>query len=133
MKNIDSMGHVTGRSVYVDDIPAVQGTLHGVPLGSPVAHGLIESIDLKKAQALPGVVRILTYEDIPGENQIGGIIPDEELFASEEVHFQGQPIALIIAGSEQVAYRARELIEMTITEKEVVVDPREAQKKDQLR
>ncbi len=45
MKNIDSKGHVTGRSIYLDDIPLVQGTLHGVVFDSPVAHGVIEILD----------------------------------------------------------------------------------------
>ncbi|SVA92056.1 uncharacterized protein METZ01_LOCUS144910, partial [marine metagenome] len=75
---------------------------------------------------LPGVIKILTHEDIPGENQIGGIIPDEELFASIGVHFLGQPIALIIAESNQIAFEARKLVNINISEKEVIVDPREA-------
>lgn len=132
MKNIDSKGHVTGRSIYVDDIPVVQGTLYGVVFDSPIAHGHIDSLELSKALAVPGVVRILTHADIPGENQIGGIFPDEELFASKEVHFQGQPIALIIAKSDHIAFEARKLINISITEKEVIVDPREAKEKGQL-
>jgi len=132
MKNIDSKGHVTGKSIYLDDIRTIQGTLYGVVFDSPIAHGHIESVDCKKALALPGVIKILTHEDIPGENQIGGIISDEPLFATTEVHFQGQPIALIVAESDQIAFEARKLIDVKISEKEVIVDPREAQKKDQL-
>ena len=132
MKNIDSNGHVTGKSIYLDDIPHIQGTCFGVVYDSPVAHGTIESIDYSEALAYPGVIKILTHEDIPGENQIGGIIPDEPLFASMDVHFQGQPLALIIAKSDQIAFEARKLIDITISEKDVIVDPREAQKKNQL-
>ena len=132
MKNIDSKGHVTGKSIYVDDIPTIKGTLYGVVFDSPIAHGCIESIDYTKALDLHGVIKILTHEDIPGENQIGGIIPDEELFASTDVYFAGQPIALIIAESDQIAFEARKLVDINISEKEVIVDSREAQKKDQL-
>ena len=132
MKNIDAKGHVTGKSIYVDDIPTINGTLYGVIFDSPLAHGHIESVDYSKALTLPGVITILTHEDIPGKNQIGGIIPDEELFASKDVHFAGQPIALIIAESNQIGFEARTLIDINILEKEVIVDPREAQKKDQL-
>lgn len=132
MKNIDSKGHVTGRSIYLDDIQPIQGTLFGVVIDSPVAHGHIKSIDYSKVLSYPGVISILTHQDIPGENQIGGILPDEELFASGEVHFQGQPIALIIAESEHIGFKARELVEIEITPKEVITDPREAQQKDQL-
>ena len=132
MKNIDSKGHVTGKSIYVDDIPTIKGTLYGVVFDSPIAHGCIESIDYTKALDLHGVIKIITHEDIPGENQIGGIIPDEELFASTDVYFAGQPIALIIAESDQIAFEARKLVDINISEKEVIVDSREAQKKDQL-
>ncbi len=132
MKNIDAQGHVTGKSIYVDDIPTIDGTLYGIIFDSPLAHGHIKSVDYSKALTLPGVITILTHEDIPGENQIGGIIPDEELFASKDVHFTGQPIALIIAESNQIGFEARTLIDINILEKEVIVDPREAQKKDQL-
>ncbi len=132
MKNIDAQGHVTGKSIYVDDIPTINGTLYGVIFDSPLAHGHIESVDYSKALTLPGVITILTHEDIPGKNQIGGIIPDEELFASKDVHFAGQPIALIIAESNQIGFEARKLIDINILEEEVIVDPREAQKKDQL-
>ena len=132
MKNIDSKGHVMGKSMYVDDIPTIQGTGYGVVFDSPKAHGIIKSVDYSKALALPGVIEILTCQHIPGENQIGGIIPDEELFASKEVHFQGQPIALIIAETEQIAFKARTLISIEIEEKEVITDPRVAQTKGQL-
>ena len=45
MKNIDSKGHVTGKSIYLDDIPIIQGTQFGVVFDSPLAHGTITSID----------------------------------------------------------------------------------------
>jgi xanthine dehydrogenase large subunit len=132
MKNIDAKGHVTGKSIYVDDIPTIQGTAYGVIFDSPIAHGQIISADYSKAKALAGVIDILTHEQIPGENQIGGIFPDEELFASKQVHFQGQPIALIIAVSEEIAFKARKLINIDIEVRDVITDPREAQQKGHL-
>jgi len=132
MKNIDSKGHVTGTSIYLDDIPVRAGTLYADVFGSPCAHGKIKSVDFSKAEQLPGVIRILTYQDIPGENQIGGIFPDEPLLAEDEVHFWGQPIALIIAESEYIGRQAIKLIEVEIEALPVIVDPREARAKDQL-
>lgn len=132
MKNIDSKGHVTGKSIYIDDIPTIEGTLYGVVVNSSCAHGVVASIDYSKALEMGGVTRILTYKDIPGENQIGGIFPDEELFARSEVHFQGQPIALILAESEEIGFHARELVEIVYTEKEIITDPRIAQSKGEL-
>ena len=132
MKNIDSKGHVTGKSIYLDDIPLIQGTCFGVVFDSPVAHGTITSVDYSKALAYPGVIKIITHKDISGENQIGGIISDEQLFASTEVHFVGQSIALIIAESDHIAFEARKCIEISISKKDIIVDPRKAQQKNQL-
>jgi xanthine dehydrogenase large subunit len=129
MNNIDSINHVTGKSVYLDDILVQKGTLHSIVFGSPIAHGRITHLDISKAQSLLGVEKILTYEDVTGINQIGGIIEDEPLFAEHEVHFQGQPIALIVAQDEHTARKAFKLIEIGFEELEVITDPREAKEK----
>ncbi len=132
MKNIDSAGHVTGRSIYLDDIPVQQGTLYALPYDAPSAHAHVKKLDVSKAVAYPGVVRILTYKDVTGENQIGGIIPDEPLFAEHEIHFWGMPVALIIATSEDAAVQARKLITIELEELPVITDPREARAKGEL-
>ena len=132
MKNIDSIGHVTGKSVYLDDIPEQKGTLHALPFTSPIARGKIIRINFSKAEAVDGVIKIFAANDIPGENQIGGILPDEPLFAEQEVDFIGQPIACIIAESEFIARKARRLIEIELEELPPVIDPREAAQVGQL-
>ena len=129
MKNIDSFTHVRGESLYVDDVNVREGTFHAVVFDSPKAHGIIKNIDYSKAEALEGVERIFTYKDIPGENQIGGIFPDEPLFAENEVHFWGMPIALIVAKSEFIARQARRLITIEIEELPVIVTAKEAKAK----
>jgi xanthine dehydrogenase large subunit len=79
-----------------------------------------------------GVVRIFTAADIPGQNQIGGIVPDEELLASTHVHFCGMPIALVIAESEEAARAAAKKIKAEISPLPVITDPREAKAKGEL-
>jgi len=130
IKNLDSYKHVRGESLYVDDVNIRQGTFHAVVFDSPKAHGKIKSVDFSKAEALEGVERIFTYKDVPGENQIGGIIPDEPLFAEEEVHFWGMPIALIVATSEFIARKARSLITIEIEELPVITTAKEAKEKE---
>lgn len=129
IKNLDSYTHVRGESLYVDDVNIRQGTLHAVVFDSPKAHGKIKSIDYSKAEALEGVQRIFTYKDVPGENEIGGIIPDEPLFAEDEVHFWGMPIALIVAESEFIARKARGLIDIEIEDLPVITTAKEAKAK----
>lgn len=129
IKNLDSYTHVRGESLYVDDVNIRQGTFHAVVFDSPKAHGKIKSIDYSKAEALEGVQRIFTYKDVPGENEIGGIIPDEPLFAEDEVHFWGMPIALIVAESDFIARKARSLIDIEIEDLPVITTAKEAKAK----
>ena len=124
--NIDAANHVTGRSIYVDDIPMMEGVLFVKVFDSPNAHGIIKSIDFAAASQMPGVVKIFSCKDIPGENQIGGIIADEPLLADNEVHYQGQPILLIVAENEDAAEEALHLIKIEIESLPVITDPREA-------
>lgn len=126
MKNVDSKSHVRGESVYLDDVPVVQGTLYGCVFDSPNAHGKLLSIDITEAADSEGVVRIITAKDLIGENEIGGVIPDEPLLADGEVHFQGMPIAIVIAESEELARKAAKKITAEIEPLEVVTDPRVA-------
>ena len=129
MKNIDSYTHVRGESLFVDDLITRQDTLYGLVYDSPKAHGKIKQVNYTKAEQLKGVVRIFTHKDILGENQIGGIIPDEPLWAEGEVHFWGQPIAFIVAESEAIAKKARLLIEIEIEELPVITTAKEAKEK----
>ncbi|MEO7308583.1 MAG: molybdopterin cofactor-binding domain-containing protein [Ferruginibacter sp.] len=124
--NIDAAGHVTGRSVYVDDIPVMEGMLFVKVFDSPVAHGKIKSIDYAAAEQMEGIVKIFSYKDIPGENQIGGIIADEPFLADHEVHFRGQPVLLIVAENEDAAEEAFEKIKIEIDPLPVITDPRVA-------
>ncbi len=129
MKNIDSFTHVRGESLFVDDLMIRQDALIGLCYDSPKAHGKIISVDYSKAEALEGVERIFTYKDVLGENQIGGIIPDEPLWAEDEVHFWGQPIAFIVAKTEAIAKKARALINIEIEELPVITTAKEAKEK----
>ena len=132
MKNIDSYTHTRGESIYLDDIPLTAGTLFGAVFGSPSAHGKIINLDLSEAEKTEGVVRIFTYKDIPGENQIGGIVPDETLLAEEEVHFNGMPVAFVVATSVEIAQAAVKKIKIKIEPLKIITNPRIAKENNSL-
>jgi xanthine dehydrogenase large subunit len=132
VKNLDSKSHVRGESIYLDDIPLVQGTLFACVFDSPIAHGRLISIDTFQAEKFEGVARVITAKDLVGENQIGGIVPDEPLLADTEVHFQGMPIAIVLATSEELARRAAKKITAEIEPLEIITDPRVAAAKGEL-
>lgn len=129
MTHYDARLHVQGLSTYVDDVAAPHGMLHAAVFSSPKAHGKLLGVNDSAAKELPGVKAILYAADIPGENQIGAIIPDEVLLATDEVHFIGHPIALVIADSPELARHACTLMKAEIEELPAVVCPREAYKK----
>ncbi len=129
LQNIDSFTHVRGESLFVDDMTMQEGTLHAVVIDASIGHGELKVLDISKALALPGVVQIFTASDVPGENQIGGIIPDEPLFAEKHIHFWGQAVGLILAESEAIAREARSLVKMQIDPLPVVTMASEARAK----
>ncbi|MBK8812397.1 MAG: molybdopterin-dependent oxidoreductase [Acidobacteria bacterium] len=126
MKNLDSKSYVRGESVYLDDIPVVEGTLFACVFDSPVAHGRITALNTSKAETAKGVARVITAKDLVGENQIGGILPDEPLLAEDEVHFCGMPIAIVLAETDEQARAAAKLISVEIEPLEAITDEREA-------
>ncbi|MBZ0199753.1 MAG: molybdopterin-dependent oxidoreductase [Ignavibacteriaceae bacterium] len=132
MKNYDWINHVKGESKFLDDLPVPEGTLHAFVFTSSVAKGKIKSIDTTTAENYPGINKIITYRDIPGENQIGTILRDEPLLAEHEVDFIGQPIAILVGTDADVVREAARLIKCEITELPPIVDPREAFEKGEL-
>ena len=125
----DGVGHVTGRTQYVDDV-RVGKTLWVKALRSPHHHAAITSFDTSKAEALAGVRAIVTHADVP-KNVYGhleglGVPADEPLLADGEVRYKGQPIAAVAADSEAAALAAVEAIEITYEERPALFDIRQA-------
>jgi xanthine dehydrogenase large subunit len=115
--------HVTGRAVYIDDIPEPQDLLHVYVGTSKVAHGRILALQLDKVRAYPGVVAVLTATDVPGSNDISPKhTGDEETIASEFVHFHGQVLFAVAAESRDAARRAARLAGIEIEELPAVLD-----------
>ncbi len=128
MKPTDPLLHVLGQSLYVDDLPEPAGLLHAAVFGSPFPHGHLRGLELATARAVEGVVAVLTAADVPGHNQIGGMVQDEPLLAAGDVHFVGQPIACVVATSREAAHRGVAAITAQIDELPGIFEPREAQR-----
>ncbi|GAB4340116.1 MAG: xanthine dehydrogenase molybdopterin binding subunit [Calditrichia bacterium] len=122
--------HTTGQARFVDDLPTPPNTLAGWVVTSPIAHGRIKHFNLDAARALPGVAAVLSYQDIPGHNQMGPVIKDEPCLAEEEVNFVGQAVFLIAAGNEAICRQATKLIEVEYEPLEPVLDIETAIEKD---
>lgn len=118
-----ALQHVTGQSVFVNDIDFGSRLLYGRVVFSREAHANIRSIDVEQAQAVEGVVAVLTAADIPGLNQMGPVVPDEPCLATHLVNFFGQAVVLIAARTEAAARKAASLVQIEYESLEAITDP----------
>jgi CO/xanthine dehydrogenase Mo-binding subunit len=135
LRRVDALGKTTGTTAYAADFEMPR-MLHAKVFRSSVASARIAHRDVSKAEALEGVVCVLTAEDLPGgrlATDMPGQTGQEErrgskapVLASERVRFQGEPIALVAAETLATAERALELIEIDYEPIPGVYDPLEA-------
>ncbi len=124
---LDAGDRVTGKSVYGTDIE-LPGMLHGSILRSKFPSAIIESIDVSKAKALPGVECVITADDVDVTNL--SYRKDHPVLKKGEVNCIRDEIAAVAAVSKDVAEKALELIEVNYIEREGIFDPIEALKND---
>jgi len=119
---------IRGQGNYVDDIK-MPGMLFGALVRSPYAHARIKGIDKSKALASPGVVAVLTADDLKPVNlhwmpTVGGDV--QAVLADQKVHFQMQEVAMVIATDRYAAADGAALVEVDYDELPVIVDPKKA-------
>ncbi|MCQ5469581.1 xanthine dehydrogenase molybdopterin binding subunit [Pantoea brenneri] len=95
--------HVSGEARFIDDKPELPGLLHLCPRLSEHAHARITRIDVGPCYAIPGVVSVLTWQDVPGINDVGPLEPGDPLLAHDKVEYLGQIVIVVAAGSPDAA------------------------------
>jgi CO/xanthine dehydrogenase Mo-binding subunit len=121
---IDIREKVTGAAVFADDLQFGPGLYFGRLVRSPHAHALIRSVDASQALELPGVKAVVTGQDVP--NNIGLYLVDRPIFARDRVRYVGEPVAAVVATSEEVAEEAASRVQVDYEELPAVFDPVEA-------
>lgn len=121
----DAVDKVTGKGIYADDL-YVEGMLHAKALRSKYPHALLKKVDVSQAKALPGVVAVLTADDIPGRKDCGVHEVDWPVLCYDKVRYVGDAIALVAAESEAIAEAALKLIAVEYEPLPVVTGPKEA-------
>jgi 4-hydroxybenzoyl-CoA reductase subunit alpha len=111
LPKIDSYAKVTGAARYADDLKLPR-MVYGRILRSPHPHALITRIDTSRARALPGVIDVITGQDLPHTYGIMPTTQDETPFAMEKVRYVGEPVAAVCAIDEETADEALGLIEV---------------------
>ena len=124
---VDSSVKATGQAVFIDDT-SLSGMLYGKFLGSPYAHARIKSINVEKAEALPGVRAVVTGKDFPFLH--GEVLINIPFLAIDKVRYVGDPVVAVAAEDLDRAEQALELIEVEYEELPAVFDPEESLKPD---
>ena len=122
--------HVLGEATYIDDIPELAGTRY-VALGlSQRAHARISSIDYEAVKSSPGVVAVITADDIPAVNDCGPIIHDDPILADGLVQYVGQPVFAVVATSVIEARKAAGKAVIEYQDLPATLDVREAKRQE---
>ena len=116
---IDARGKVTGDLRYAADLDSRD--MHHIQIvRSPHPHAAILSLDFTAALDMPGVVTVLTCDDVPGEDGFGVYYNDQPVLAREKVRFVGEPVAAVVAETLEQARRAAALVDVRYEELPVV-------------
>jgi CO/xanthine dehydrogenase Mo-binding subunit len=123
---------VTGSAKYTSDLE-VAGMAYAALARSRHAHGLIRSIDVAAAQAVPGVVCVVTARDFDEVDlYYGETVFDQPFLADDRVRYVGEPVAGVVAETEDIARRAAELVEVEVEPLPVMGDAASALRADTL-
>jgi CO/xanthine dehydrogenase Mo-binding subunit len=127
VRRVDGADKVTGKAKYAGDL-IIPGMIEGKFLRSPYAHARIRAIDAREAEALPGLVAVLTYKDfIEISPYIGrGKNKDQPIIAVDRAIYAGQPVAAVAALDRATAEAALSLIHVEYEELPAVIDVDEA-------
>jgi xanthine dehydrogenase large subunit len=121
--------HVSGQSIYIDDMPPQKNEVLVDFLGSALAKARIVSVDLAEAGKIPGIVGLFTYKDLGGINKFGPVIQDEVLLCEDHASFIGEPIVVIAGETREAINQAKKAIAIHYEELTPVLSIEEAKDK----
>ncbi len=127
----DGIEKVNGTAIFTDDL-VFDGMLYAKAKRAMIPHGFLTKLDVSKAKALPGVIAVLTAEDIPGEHNHGLVIYDWPAIigVGERVRYVGDAVAIVAAESQEIAEQASALIEAEFDLQPVITNPVMARQED---
>jgi xanthine dehydrogenase large subunit len=129
MRHDSAVKHVTGRAVYIDDMPVPPNCQETALVLSPYASARIVLIDTSEAAGMPGVSVVISAKDIPGINDIAPVFADEPMLADATADYAGMPVAAVAADTYDQALAAAKRIKIEYEELEPVLSIEEAWEK----
>lgn len=129
-KHESAIKHVMGEAQYLDDVPEWPKQLHVATGYSTIASGKIEKLDLKAVKKFPGVIDVVSFEDIPGDADISPVFTGDLLLSDGTIEYIGQPLFAVAATSLRAAKQAVQLAEVEYLQNEAVLHPKTALDKE---
>ena len=114
-----------GLAEFTADIK-LEGALELAVVHSTQHHAIIKSIDSAQAKKIPGVIGIITAEDIKGTNRIRGIFPDQPVLCEDRVRYFGDPVAIVAAETRDQARAAAAAVKVEYEPLPVIMTARES-------
>ena len=122
--------HVSGEALYTDDIAEPLNMLHLAVGMSAKPHARIKKMDLSEVRQAPGVVEVISADDIPGDNSCGPVEADDPILAPGLVEYVGQSVFAVAAETVEQARKAAKLASIEYEDLEPILDPRTAVAKE---
>ncbi|GGF70448.1 xanthine dehydrogenase molybdopterin binding subunit [Alteromonas lipolytica] len=117
-KHESAIRQVSGSARYVDDIPAPDSLCYASVGVTNVTSGQLEALDLSSVWQSPGVIDVITIDDIPGHTDIGAVFGGDPILLDKEVKFHGQPVFAVLAETEEQARIAATRAQMRFSQSE---------------
>src|SRR5262245_22719153 len=125
---VDGRAKLSGWAQYTDDVE-LPGMVYAKVLRSTYPHAKLVRVDASRAEKLPGVVAVLTRDDLKGMNAyFGPVVKDQPVVAIDRVRYVGEVIAAVAAEGRDIAEEALDLIDVEYEALPAVFDPVEAMK-----
>jgi CO/xanthine dehydrogenase Mo-binding subunit len=128
VRRVDAIEKLTGIAKYVAD-HLVEEALIVRAVRSPHPHAVVKKVEKKGTLGVPGVVGVITAEDVPGENEIGYLVEDQPL-VTPKARYIGDIVALVVAKDEETAWRGSDELKVEYEVLPGTFDPRDALDKD---
>lgn len=115
VKHDSSLGHVTGKSIFVDDRAFLKNEVHVGYVGSPISHGKLKNIDCTEALKVNGVIDIYTAKDVV-DNHWGTIVSEQPMIVADKIAYMDEVCCIVAAETREALYEAKSKVKLEVEE-----------------
>lgn len=114
-----AIGHVTGKSVFIDDRQKLKNEVFVGLIGTPVSAGTIKAIHFEEALKIPGVFAVYTAKDVP-HNKWGTIVPEQPILVADKIGYIDEPLCVVACQDNETFLKAKKVIRIEVEEHKAI-------------